>query len=145
MAWSASQQPERGFRKAAKTVVGYSAARERGGGDGYEIGEVFHRLPASCRSLPLDSRPLSDKLKDMKSVTTREIQQNTRSIRQRLESGESLQWAIRGRVVAHLTPARGRSEHIDWGDPLQRLESLYTRSSGEESASAADQIYQDRG
>lgn len=81
----------------------------------------------------------------MKSVTTREIQQNTRSIRQRLESGESLQWEIRGRVVAHLTPASGQGGNLDWGDPLRRLESLYTRATGGKSASAADQIYQDRG
>jgi len=81
----------------------------------------------------------------MKSVTTREIQQNTRAIRQRLESGETLQWTIRGRVVGHLKPVPMQNKSVDWGDPLQRLQSIDKSSNASTGVSAAEQIYQDRG
>ena len=84
-------------------------------------------------------------MKDMKSVTTRQIQQNTRAVRHRLEAGETLQWTIRGRVVAHMTPAIGPAGSVDWGDPFQRLQALNDSESGEMKASAAEQIYRDRG
>jgi antitoxin (DNA-binding transcriptional repressor) of toxin-antitoxin stability system len=88
---------------------------------------------------------MSVKLKDMKTVTTREIQQHTRSVRERLEAGEMLQWMLRGRVVAHLKPATPHGAGSDWPDPLQRLRTIYGKGRDGGRASASKQIYQDRG
>lgn len=88
---------------------------------------------------------MSVKLKDMEKVTTREIQQHTRSVRERLEAGETLQWMLRGRVVAHLKPATPQGAASDWPDPLQRLRTIYGDVEDSGRTSASNQIYQDRG
>lgn len=85
-------------------------------------------------------------MKDMKAITTREMQQHTRAVRERLEAGESLVWMKRGRVVARLTPEVGQGEGGEWPDLISRLRSIY----GEEgdvkggTESAASLIYADR-
>ncbi|MFP4166954.1 MAG: type II toxin-antitoxin system Phd/YefM family antitoxin [Opitutales bacterium] len=80
----------------------------------------------------------------MKQVTTREIQQNTRSVRERLEAGETLQWTLRGRVVARLTPAVESGVGSDWPNALERLRSIYGDVGEGGNPSASDQIYRDR-
>jgi antitoxin (DNA-binding transcriptional repressor) of toxin-antitoxin stability system len=81
----------------------------------------------------------------MNQVTTRELQQRTRAVRGRLEAGESLDWTLRGRVVARLTPVTADNDEVNWPNLLGRLQSIYTDGSSGEGISASEQIYQDRG
>ena len=81
----------------------------------------------------------------MSQVTTRELQKRTREVRGRLEAGETLDWTLRGRVVARLTPVTANSGEADWPNPLERLQAIYEGKPTGETASASDQIYRDRG
>jgi len=81
----------------------------------------------------------------MSQVTTRELQKHTREVRGRLEAGETLDWTLRGRVVARLIPVIPDGGETDWPNPMDRLQAIYGGKPTVESASASDQIYQDRG
>lgn len=61
----------------------------------------------------------------MRQVTTRQIQQNTKQVRERLELGESLEWVSRGQVIALLTPVTRRIPTAEWTDPMARLYAIY--------------------
>ena len=80
----------------------------------------------------------------MTTITTREIQRDTRAVRQRLLAGETLQWKLGPRVVGHLVPAPGAQPPLPWPDLTARLRHLYQRPVGS-SQPAARQIYADRG
>lgn len=80
----------------------------------------------------------------MNQVTTRELQQHTRDVRKRIEAGETLDWTLRGRVVARLTPAVENGGEADWPNLLDRLHSVYGGEPKSEGASASRLIYEDR-
>ena len=83
-------------------------------------------------------------LSDMQMVTTREIQRDTRMVRQRLLAGETLQWMLGKKVIGHLVPARETVAPQPWPDLQHRLQRLYRRPAGAKEP-AASQIYADRG
>jgi len=128
--------------KEIPTTPGFSPLRPRASGLVWKQNsdKVSKLIPGV-----LDNRKMSDNLKDMNQVNTREIQQHTRSVRERLERGETLQWTIRGHVVAHLTPATRNPGASEWPDPLERLHSIYGRTDPCVEVSASEQIYRDRG
>lgn len=87
---------------------------------------------------------MSDNLLDMKSVGTRELQHETRSIRERVQRGESFLWKDRGKVVAVITPASSQREPKPWPDLRKRLADA--REKAEPRApSASAIIYRERG
>ena len=79
----------------------------------------------------------------MITVTTREIQRDTRAVRQRLLAGETLHWKLGARVVGHLVPVPEIQHPRPWPNLTARLRHLYRRSAGS-SQPAAHQIYGDR-
>lgn len=54
----------------------------------------------------------------MKTVTTRELLTNHKSVATRLSAGESITWTSRGKVIAHLTPPElkqaEKAKRPDW-------------------------------
>ena len=80
----------------------------------------------------------------MTTITTREIQRDTRAVRQRLLAGETLQWKLGSRVVGHFVPAPEARPPLPWPDLAARLRHLYRRPAGS-AQPAARQIYADRG
>jgi len=80
----------------------------------------------------------------MQSVTTREIQRETRNVRQRLLAGETLQWTLGKKVIGHLVPAGETTAAQPWPDLRRRLQRVYQRPAGAKQPAAA-QIYADRG
>lgn len=84
-------------------------------------------------------------MSDMSRVTTRELQKRTREVRGRLEAGETLDWTLRGRVVARMIPVVADAGQANWQNPLDRLQAIYEGKPTGETASASDQIYRDRG
>ena len=91
----------------------------------------------------LDTPKMSVKMSVMTTVTTREIQRDTRAVRQRLLAGETLQWKLGARVVGHLVPVPEIQSPLPWPNLTARLRHLYRRSAGS-SQPAAHQIYGDR-
>jgi len=87
---------------------------------------------------------MSDILTDMQTVTTREVQRETRSVRQRLLAGETLQWILGKKVIGHIVPVREAVAPKPWPDLQRRLRSVYRRPVGAKQP-AASQIYADRG
>ena len=79
----------------------------------------------------------------MRTISTRELQHNTRKIRELVEAGESFEWKNRGETVGYLTPAEARSPTKPWPDLRARLKTL---SSGQvdEHPTASEIIYSDR-
>jgi hypothetical protein len=92
----------------------------------------------------LDATKKSVNLSVMTTITTREIQRDTRAVRQRLLAGETLQWKLGPRVVGHLVPAPEVRPPLPWPDLAARLRHLYQRPAGS-AQPAARQIYADRG
>ena len=80
----------------------------------------------------------------MQTVTTRDIQRETRTVRQRLLAGETLQWMLGKKVIGHIVPAQEATTAQPWPDLQQRLRSVYKRRVGAKQPAAA-QIYADRG
>lgn len=83
-------------------------------------------------------------LSDMQTVTTRDIQRETRTVRQRLLAGETLQWMLGKKVIGHIVPAQETTAAQPWPDLQRRLRSVYRRPVGNKQPAAA-QIYADRG
>jgi hypothetical protein len=79
----------------------------------------------------------------MKTVNTREIQKDTRGVRERLMAGESLAWVVGKRTVAYLTPATEAGPAEPWPDLLGRLERIYGRNAAS-GQPASDTVYADR-
>ncbi len=69
-------------------------------------------------------------LSDMQTVTTRELQLDTRSVRERLLAGEKLQWVLGKKVVGHLLPAAEAAPAQPWPDLMDRLRGTYRRPVG---------------
>jgi hypothetical protein len=82
-------------------------------------------------------------MKDMESVNTREIQQHTKAVRERLLAGESLEWVMGKKVVGYLTPAGPLAEPAAWPDLNARLKAIYHRQASQEEPGARA-IYDDR-
>jgi hypothetical protein len=80
----------------------------------------------------------------MQTVTTRDIQRETRTVRQRLLAGETLQWMLGKKVIGHIVPAREAATTQPWPDLQRRLQKIYQRPVGNKQP-AASQIYADRG
>jgi len=98
----------------------------------------------ALRRPALDATKKSVNLSVMTTITTREIQRDTRAVRQRLLAGETLQWKLGPRVVGHLVPAPEVRPPLPWPDLAARLRHLYQRPAGS-AQPAARQIYADRG
>lgn len=84
-----------------------------------------------------------DILSDMRKVTTREVQKETRSVRQRLLAGETLEWVMGKETVGYLTPARPEASPEPWPDLLARLEGIYGTAERQDEP-ASQTIYDDR-
>jgi hypothetical protein len=83
-------------------------------------------------------------LSDMQVVTTREIQRDTRMLRQRILAGETLQWMLGKKVIGHIVPAQEIVAPKPWPDLQRRLQRIYRRPVGAKEP-AASLIYADRG
>ena len=81
---------------------------------------------------------------DMRTLTTRQLQHETKRIREQVEQGESFEWRIRGRTVGYITPHPLLRKPLPWPDLKLRLErSGAVLDEGAELTS--DRIYADRG
>lgn len=87
---------------------------------------------------------MSVNLSDMQTITTRELQRDTRAVRERLLAGEKLQWVLGNKVVGHLLPAADASPAQPWPDLMDRLRGTYRRPVGRKQP-ASDLIHEDRG
>ena len=83
-------------------------------------------------------------MSDMPTITTRELQRDTRAVRERLLAGEQLHWVLGKKVVGHLVPAAETSPPQPWPDLMHRLRSTYRRPAGRQQP-AARLISEDRG
>jgi len=83
-------------------------------------------------------------LSDMQTITTRELQRDTRAVRERLLAGEKLQWVLGRKVVGHLLPAAEMTPPQPWPNLMNRLRGTYHRPIGRKQP-ASDLIYEDRG
>lgn len=86
---------------------------------------------------------MSCKLHYMKQVTVRELQQNIRSVLQRVQAGEVIEVTRRRKAVARITPTSGADEPADWPDLAARTKSVFGSRKIEPAPSA--QIATDRG
>ncbi len=86
---------------------------------------------------------MSDILSDMAAINTREIQKNTRAVRNKLLRGETLEWVMGKRVIGYLTPAVRSLPPEAWPDLKARLRSIYGGEHPTEEP-AAQLIYDDR-
>jgi hypothetical protein len=57
------------------------------------------------KALLFDMLFLSDILRTMQDVNTRELQKHTREVRERIAAGESLRWVKGGKTIAYISPA----------------------------------------
>lgn len=80
----------------------------------------------------------------MPTITTRELQRDTRTVRERLLAGEKLQWMLGKKVVGHLLPAAEMTPPQPWPDLMKRLRGTYRRPVGRKQP-ASGLIYEDRG
>lgn len=87
---------------------------------------------------------MSGKMSDVHTITTRELQQHTKAVRQRVDLGETLQWVMGRRVIGHLVPAAASQPPQPWPDLMGRLRTAYGAGAAETSE-ASDLIYADRG
>lgn len=87
---------------------------------------------------------MSGSLLDMKSVGTRELQHETRSIRERVQRGESFLWKDRGKAVAIITPASSQREPKPWPNLRKRLADAREKAK-RRTPSASAVIYRERG
>lgn len=78
----------------------------------------------------------------MRRVNTREIQKQTRLVRERLLAGETLAWVVGEQTVAYITPVSESGPAKPWPDIRARLKSIY--GDEEDGESAASIIYEDR-
>jgi hypothetical protein len=83
-------------------------------------------------------------LSDVQTITTRELQRDTRAVRERLLAGEKLSWVLGKKVVGHLLPAAETAEPQPWPDLMDRLRGTYRRPAGRKQP-AARLISEDRG
>jgi prevent-host-death family protein len=64
---------------------------------------------------------MSCNLHDMTSVSVRELQQNLKSVLERVERGETVEVTRRRRVIGRLSPARAQPQRqVAWPDLDQR-------------------------
>jgi hypothetical protein len=80
----------------------------------------------------------------MQTVTTRDIQRETRTVRQRLLAGETLQWILGKKVIGHIVPSQEAATSQPWPNLQRRLQQVYRRPVGKKQP-AASQVYADRG
>jgi len=83
-------------------------------------------------------------MSDMQTITTRELQRDTRAVRERLLAGEKLDWVLGKKVVGHLLPATETTPPQPWPDLMDRLRGTYRRPVGRKQP-ASGLIYEDRG
>ena len=86
---------------------------------------------------------MEDILSDMRKVTTREVQKETRAVRQRLLAGETLEWVMGKETVGYLTPVRSKAPPGPWPDIFARLEGIYGTAERQDEP-ASQTIYDDR-
>lgn len=79
----------------------------------------------------------------MKQVTVRELQQNIRSVLQRVEAGEVIEVTRRRKAVARISPTSGADEPADWPDLAARTNSVFGGRKIRPAPSA--QVVTDRG
>ena len=80
----------------------------------------------------------------MKQITTRELQHNTKAVRERVASGESFEWKIKGETVGYITPAPPSVPAKPWPNLKKRLNTL-AAGKVTKRPTASDIIYADRG
>lgn len=86
---------------------------------------------------------MSCKLHYMRQVTVRELQQNIRSVLQRVQAGEVIEVTRRRKAVARITPTSGADEPADWPDLAARTKAVFGSRKIEPAPSA--QVATDRG
>ena len=79
----------------------------------------------------------------MKQVTVRELQQNIRTVLERVQAGEVIEVTRRRKAVARITPTSGADEPADWPDLAARTKSVFGSRKIEPAPSG--QIARDRG
>jgi prevent-host-death family protein len=79
----------------------------------------------------------------MKTVSVRELQQNIKSVIDRVERGEVVEVTRRGSVVARLAPARQAAKSVRWPDLERRARAVFGKRLVEPPPS--EQVGQDRG
>jgi prevent-host-death family protein len=80
---------------------------------------------------------MSGKLSDMKSVTVRELQQQTKRVIERVEHGEVIEVVRRRRPVARLSPVPQPQMPSAWPDLAQRVRSVFGKRTVKPGASRA--------
>jgi prevent-host-death family protein len=61
----------------------------------------------------------------MKTVSVRELQQNIKSVLERVERGEVIQVTRHRRLVARLMPAGARKGEVQWPDLEKRAKRVF--------------------
>jgi prevent-host-death family protein len=79
----------------------------------------------------------------MKQVTVRELQQNIRSVLERVQAGEVIEVTRRRKAVARITPTSDADEPADWPDLAARTKSVF--GSRKLDPAPSEQIAVDRG
>ena len=86
---------------------------------------------------------MSCKMHYMKQVTVRELQQNIRSVLQRVQAGEVIEVTRRRRPVARITPTSDPDAPERWPDLAARTKSVF--GSRKIDPAPSEQIAADRG
>ena len=86
---------------------------------------------------------MSCNLHYMKQVTVRELQQNIRSVLERVQAGEVIEVTRRRKTVARITPTSAVDEPADWPDLAARTKSVF--GSWRIEPAPSGQIARDRG
>jgi len=86
---------------------------------------------------------MSCKLHYMKQVTVRELQQNIRSVLERVQAGEVIEVTRRRKPVARITPTSGADEPADWPDLAARTKAVF--GSRKIDPAPSEQVTADRG
>ncbi len=68
---------------------------------------------------------MSGKLSDMRNVTVRELQHQTKNVIERVERGEVIEVLRRRRPVARLSPVPQHQEPSAWPDLAKRLRGVF--------------------
>ena len=80
---------------------------------------------------------MSGKLSDMRNVTVRELQQQTKRVIERVERGETIEVLRRRRPVARLSPVPQQQKPTAWPDLAQRVRGVFGKRTITPGASRA--------
>ena len=63
-------------------------------------------------------------MSDMKTASVREVQHNLAAVLDMVSRGQEIAVTKRGRVIARIVPARGRTIRVGWPDSAARMKRL---------------------